>query len=717
MFGCNGPGAGHSALPVSPEFEACDLSPPSSPSLPLESLVTPEAVLADARRMATGFFPEFPSCADALTLPLVQRAFAVGDTAFCIASANEWADARGWQGIPASAVDDDARAFRECGHDLSALASCRMAELSNTRLSAESVHSVISPQNPEFARLLLLADGMPVMVDPSFAPNGLTSWPKLSSIFLQTVRPVEALVHDCHSRGLGFYLRKSDVLRFVPDAHINRSSWALADKPEGRAITDCSAGSPALNCKSVKLASDELWGVIQHPTIDDVVVMILDFVAGLPKGSSLENLTIFKMDLKGAYTLISFRPSHVCRMGLHLSNDLAYFSLSGHYGWTGTPAAFQVITRAILWTLRHDSAFPGAVTMYVDDVIGICRKTNLPACLSMVGDLCRGLLGPKAVSDKKTMFGRCLPVLGYSVDLDRCLVGISERNTLRALYGFVSVNMSEPVPVKTMEKLASLASRYAKICRFFRPFTRFLYRSYTGRSHHASVPLDSSACLVIRLLRMLFLLGLTPLDAPLRLKRTFESFRQSAPLHLVEFDASLFGIGLLFFDVDPKGLEVPVAVAQVDISSLGFGVDSSWQNTAEFIAAIFCLRGAHHLGWSNTSVLLRGDSVSALTWAKKEGVRSDRASSAGVVFVYQAMLCGDLDLSVVHLEGKKNVLADALSRQRSSSSLVPAFASLPTLSLQAVEILPLCNPALDLETDHAFWDFIAQVKSALSISS
>ena len=56
------------------------------------------------------------------------------------------------------------------------------------------------------------------------------------------------------------------------------------------------------------------------------------------------------MDLKGAYTLLSFRPGLFAML---LTDDIVYFQLAGIFGWAGTLAAFQVVTRAISQELHH----------------------------------------------------------------------------------------------------------------------------------------------------------------------------------------------------------------------------------------------------------------------------------------------------------------------------------------------------------------------------
>jgi hypothetical protein len=66
-----------------------------------------------------------------------------------------------------------------------------------------------------------------------------------------------------------------------------------------------------------------------------------------------QDLRLWKMDLKGAYTLLSFRPSDAGLFAMLLTDDLVYFQLARIFGWGSKPAAFQVVTRAITWELRH----------------------------------------------------------------------------------------------------------------------------------------------------------------------------------------------------------------------------------------------------------------------------------------------------------------------------------------------------------------------------
>ena len=134
----------------------------------------------------------------------------------------------------------------------------------------------------------------------------------------------------------------------------------------------------ALNTPETAKAAAEYYGEILHPTIDDIVNMIMNFwKKSLDENLGMEwsSLRIWKMDLKGAYTLISFRPEDIGLFAMQLTNDLIYLQLVGIFGWAGTPAAFQVVTRAIQWELKHRLA--GSTLMYVDDIIGVCFENQL----------------------------------------------------------------------------------------------------------------------------------------------------------------------------------------------------------------------------------------------------------------------------------------------------------------------------------------------------
>jgi hypothetical protein len=106
------------------------------------------------------------------------------------------------------------------------------------------------------------------------------------------------------------------------------------------------------------------------------------------------------MDFKGAYTLISFHPDSVQRMATELRNGLVIFFLCEFFGWTGTPFAFQVITRAVLWELQR--RLPERLLIYIDDLIGCCLRKDVDRMLAEAKRFCNSLMGDGAIEDRKT---------------------------------------------------------------------------------------------------------------------------------------------------------------------------------------------------------------------------------------------------------------------------------------------------------------------------
>ena len=267
-------------------------------------------------------------------------------------------------------------------------------------------------------------------------------------------------------------------------------------------------------------------------------------------------------------------------------------------------------------TLLHElrSVLLGDVTMYSDDILVVTLRKNLELDMRSTDKVCVDLMGPKSIEISKTETGRTITFIGFEIDLDRRLITISERNILRTLYGFLNINIAEPIKVKTLQKLASWVSRYSSICAYMKPFVSVLYAEYAGKGDHVSLRLSKRACRVISC--FLVLLGLTAINS-VRFARPIESYQLAEQDITIEFDASLTGVGLLYYKRSGT-TEILLGGGAVDISMLNFKSNPAYQKTAEFMAAILGIRGLRQWVISTRSISLRGDSITALKWA---GVR------------------------------------------------------------------------------------------------
>jgi hypothetical protein len=284
-----------------------------------------------------------------------------------------------------------------------------------------------------------------------------------------------------------------------------------------------------------------------YTTIDDIAVMIHDFWREATRkdpSRRWSELRIWKMDLRGAYTLLFFRPEDVGLFAMLLTGDRVYLQIAGIFGWSGTPAAFQVVTRAVVWELKH--ALKSSELMYVDDIMGVGFIEDIEEDLAVARRICVDLLGSTAVADDKTEHGICLDVIGYTINLPEKRVLIAKKKFLKALHGYISTDVTKRVNLKTAQRLASYSTRYGRICRVMRPFSSALYRVTWGRtSNHALFWLSQEAIIAIQCWRaMLCLVRFREEE----FTRSIESFAPDTPALLAEFDSSLGGSRVIWFE-------------------------------------------------------------------------------------------------------------------------------------------------------------------------
>ncbi|KAJ1406343.1 hypothetical protein B484DRAFT_469530, partial [Ochromonadaceae sp. CCMP2298] len=357
-----------------------------------------------------------------------------------------------------------------------------------------------------------------------------------------------------------------------------------------------------------------------YPTIRQIVEQINGFLAYCVKqGRSAKDCSMWKVDVKGAYTLQDYA-SEDCPMFMsELEGGLVMIYTCGCFGFAGQPMAFDVVTRALRWELKN--ILRGVGNGYVDDFFGIILTDDLLFDMSAITAIIRKLLGEKAIAEKKSQQGRRIELIGWTIDLEKQLVTIGERCLQRALYGYAVADEFAPMPLKQLQRLASWARRYGEVNRLLLPFTTALNHATRGKTNpHCKVTLGARARQAIQMIRVLLLLTATDEG---EFARPLDSWVADQPPYqglVAEFDASLRGIGILWFLRAVDGSERLLGVAVLDIQSLGFGADAGNQNVAEYIATTAATRGARLLadegllidGKPPVGVWLRGDIVTAL---------------------------------------------------------------------------------------------------------
>jgi len=139
------------------------------------------------------------------------------------------------------------------------------------------------------------------------------------------------------------------------------------------------------------------------------------------------------------------------------------------------------------------------------------------------------------------------------------------------------------------------------------------------------------------------------------------SFTPSQPRLMLEYDASLTGIGILVNILEIDGSEHPwkALLCKLPYNPQG---NSSFQNSVEFIAIVLGFAGIAKSGVSGASIAIRGDNRSSLAWALKESFRSPRVRNAATVYTFIGIQFNIHTSDAVHIAGTSNVTTDGWSR-------------------------------------------------------
>jgi hypothetical protein len=586
------------------------------------------------------------------------------------------ADAVLWGGeysIPPSAVAEGEAALAAAGGSLEQLAIDRQAMMLPNRLNRERIAMWCHDDNPEIDLLTDLVGGIRVMTSSDFSPNGTLPRRPLRVLYQRVHAAVDKMIMNTVGEGWAIIITMAAAL-LIRGVHFVAAHWASKKgKMSGRVITDASDGEPGhiLNGDEVKDAMDAFYKGIRHPTIEKIIIALCVF-RELSPDRSWNELDIWKADVSSAFNRLWWRPGDARLFAMELMGGLCVIFLVGTFGYTGTPAAFEVVTRALRFELAK-RLIGKLLGVYVDDAMGGAWREDISMDASIVEALIEGLLGPGAYAHAKyectDALNRRLDVLGYTLCLKLLVLTISRRNWLKTAAGFFAVDTSRPVPVKTMEKLSSWAARYSMICRQLKPFVTTLYGSHSWMENRkATVVLTEEVITVIWMWRAL--LCVLELNEQ-RFARPFKSFMPRDPRIAARFDASLSGIGILLGWIRNGSFPEWFGGCSVSLTALEFGSDASFQNVSEFIGMNCASIALVVTGLTEEGVILEGDSKSALSWAINEHYRGDRVKNASIVHTALGLEKGVTFVGSNHIPGKDdgtdatNGKCDDLSRGKS----------------------------------------------------
>jgi hypothetical protein len=544
------------------------------------------------------------------------------------------------------------------------------------------------------------------LLPEDFRPNGRP--PPLRAKYIAVSNCVNKLVAAQVVNGTVLLLPLEEAMK-IRGIHFSCQHWAPnKGKPQGRIICDVANpadpdeipinGAGREGKDKVREAVELKWGSIDHPTL----VMIMRMILVMADKHGWENITVWKMDLKGAFNLLWFGPRFSRLLAFPLTDGNVATRLAGMFGWVGMPFVFQVITRAILALIL--TLIVGMALMYVDDIMGCSPTTRVDSDMDHVFSGVTGLMGLDSIEVRggvviKNEVGRDgVDMIGWDVNIVRKSVSISKRNLLKTLFVFFQFDINDPVSLEHVERMASLASRLSQLCRAMRPYTAALFACIQDyKTRHTLRRLPGLAKVDVCVWRAFLVMCRADPD---HLYRPIESFRERPETLDIEYDASLWTLAVGVSDVDPVTMVKTLLGFCVINVPFPPTTDPRYQNTYEFLAVVVGVMMCMALGIRHKSIRLLGDSVLSLKWALQDRVVSTIARRSNIVYTLTAT---EADLSVdstIHVPGKENTVYDGLTRGKTAVEvgLDPNLQFVVPDNHPIHELLVLCDPMSPIDT-------------------
>ena len=286
----------------------------------IASEVLKERVMRDLVRVQEFMAPAVGGVNSIEFLSMVEvlgEAFRENDQKFTEETALNWADNFIF---PISVYTTDLNDFIRVDGSLEALVRLRQGDTSSVRMNLARVNNLNLVESEWKRRLVAMADGIPIITPPGFVPSNVP--PKLRQKYLRLAPAINKSIYELYKNRLIVILPTS-VAKDIKGVHFSALHWTLqADKEQGRTLADPSSGSNPLNTPEAKKLVDIVCGEIVHPTIQDMMNMVLSFANN---DSSFHNMMLWKRDMAGAFTLLNILPAYVRLCAFELTDGLTMF--------------------------------------------------------------------------------------------------------------------------------------------------------------------------------------------------------------------------------------------------------------------------------------------------------------------------------------------------------------------------------------------------------
>ena len=404
----------------------------------------------------------------------------------------------------------------------------------------------------------------------------------------------------------------------VPFKKIHCSPLLTRPKDNGkrRVILDLSFPRGAsVNDTVVREIFDGTPFTLKFPTVDDILQKVRSFEG---------RVLLSKIDVARAFRNLCVDPVDAFRFGIQWK-DQYFLDVAAAFGWIYGTASFQMASDAILYIMRQETC---ALFAYIDDFIMVSTENDAEHHFQKIFNLF-SQLGLPMNSDKVTPPTRVLTCLGITINLDE--------NSLSIEHSKMNEIFEECIIVNTRSAL-----------------TRKQFQSFLGKLLYLHKCIRPARIFVNRILSV---------------------FRDNAHKNRIKLtkdfhkDVEWFIKFLPLFSVSTKIFKDDIShVNSLHIDACLTGVGGVWNNRVystplpDFMGLDLNIT---HLEMINVLIALR---VWASLWAHStvrfscNNLTKDSFLNACLRNIWLVTASYDIDLLIDHIQGSKNVIADALSR-------------------------------------------------------
>ena len=366
-------------------------------------------------------------------------------------------------------------------------------------------------------------------------------------------------------------------------------------------------------------------------SIDDIVKEIL----------ALHDPMIFKIDVARAFRNLRVDPVDVLKLGMSWGGQY-YLSSAVVFGWKHGTASFQLVADAISHIMAQEGC---KVLAYVDNFLVVAERHMALKFYNRLSNLFAELGLPMNL-DKKTPPTKSLTCLGISIDIEANILSIDNAKLVTIYEECIRVSGKKYLTKKSFQSLLGKLIYIHKCVAPARIFINRMLALFRENVHKKRIKLTQEFFQDLLWFQK-FLPNFNGITYLVKTEVLGENY--------VYLDASLTGLGAIWNNRVYSTAIFSIPGFQLKIVHL------------EMLNIVLALRtwGPY---WQHHRIKIFCDNL-AVVQVVKSSKTKDKFLAACIRNIWLVSASNDIEIIIEHIEGKKNVIADLLSRLHSPAGV------------------------------------------------